>query len=180
MFAPFYTWYTGEADPAVADGSDVAGLKMNYGIGLINIGCKGDGSSINYPNGIVGVDGLTDNDYFILYVVSDYGSSSAHPIYPVGTTPADGRAMYKAGNIGDGTNVQVLRGTETFSLYRIDTAIARVDVFKATGEGIEEVNTGAIVSDHNAPVYNLNGVQMNSNNLPKGVYVKQGKKFIVR
>ena len=180
MFAPFYTWYTGEADPAVADGSDVAGLKMNYGIGLINTGLKGDGSSINYPNGIVGVDGLTDNDYFILYVVSDYGSSSAHPIYPVGTTPADGRAMYKAGNIGDGTNVQVLRGTETFSLYRIDTAIARVDVFNATGEGIEEVNTGAIVSDHNAPVYNLNGVQMNSNNLPKGVYVKQGKKFIVR
>ena len=105
MFAPFYTWYTGEADPAVADGSDVAGLKMNYGIGLINTGLKGDGSSINYPNGIVGVDGLTDNDYFILYVVSDYGSSSAHPIYPVGTTPADGRAMYKAGNIGDGTNV---------------------------------------------------------------------------
>ena len=180
MFAPFYTWYTGQADPEVADGSDVAGLKMNYGIGLINTGLKGDGSSINYPNGIVGVDGLTDNDYFIVYVVSDYGSSSAHPIYPVGTTPADGRAMYKAGNIGDGTNVQVLRGTETFSLYRIDTAIARVDVFKATGDGIKEVNTGAIVSDHNAPVYNLNGVRMNSNNLPKGVYVKQGKKFIVR
>ena len=180
MFAPFYTWYTGQADPAVADGSDVAGLKMNYGIGLINTGLKGDGSSINYPNGIVGVDGLTDNDYFIVYVVSDYGSSSAHPIYPQGTTPADGRAMYKAGNIGDGTNVQVLRGTETFSLYRIDTAIARVDVFKATGDGIEELNTGAIVSDHNAPIYNLNGIQVNSNNLQRGIYIKQGKKFIVR
>ena len=180
MFAPFYTWYTGEADPAVADGSDVSGLKMNYGIGLINIGCKGDGTSINYANGIVGIDGLTDNDYYIAYIVSDYGSSSAHPIYPVGTTPADGRAMYKAGNIGDGTNVQVLRGTETYSLYRIDTAIARIDIFKATGDGIEEVNTGAVVSDHNAPIYNLNGVQVNSNNLTKGVYVKQGKKFIVR
>ena len=180
MFAPFYTWYTGEADPEVADGSDVAGLKMNYGIGLINIGCKGDGSSINYPNGIVGIEGLTDNDYYILYIVSDYGSSSAHPIYPVGTPAADARAMYKAGNLGDGTNVQVLRGTETFSLYRIDTAIARVDVFKATGDGIQEVNTGLVVSDQNAPIYNLNGVQVNPKTLTRGVYVKQGKKFIVR
>lgn len=181
MFAPFYTWYTGQADPEVADGSDVAGLKMNYGIGLINTGLKGDGSSINYPNGIVGIDGLTDNDYYIVYVVSDYGSSSAHPIYPLGTTPADGRAMYKASNIGDGTNVQVLRGTETFSLYRIDTAIARVDIFKAVAsEGIQELNTGAIVSDHNAPIYNLNGIQVNPNSLRQGIYIKQGKKFIVR
>ncbi len=180
LFAPFYTWYTGEADPEVADGSDVAGLKVNYGIGLINIGCKGDGSSINYPNGIVGIDGLTENDYYIAYIVSDYGSSSAHPIYPVGTTPADGRAMYKEGNIGDGTNVQVIRGNETYSLYRIDTAIARIDIFKAVaGEGIEEM-TNQVVSDHNAPIYNLNGVQVNPNNLTKGVYVKQGKKFIVR
>ena len=180
LFAPFYTWYTGEADPEVADGSDVSGLKVNYGIGLINIGCKGDGSSINYPNGIVGIDGLTENDYYIAYIVSDYGSSSAHPIYPVGTTPADGRAMYKEGNIGDGSNVQVIRGNETFSLYRIDTAIARVDIFKAVaGEGIEEMSN-QIVSDHNAPIYNLNGVQVNPNNLTKGVYVKQGKKFIVR
>ena len=89
--------------------------------------------------------------------------------------------MYKAGNIGDGTNVQVLRGTETFSLYRIDTAIARVDIFKAVAsEGIEELNTGAIVSDHNAPVYNLNGIQVNPNSLRQGIYIKQGKKFIVR
>ena len=88
--------------------------------------------------------------------------------------------MYKEGNIGDGTNVQVLRGNETYSLYRIDTAIARIDIFKAVaGEGIEEM-TNQVVSDHNAPIYNLNGVQVNPNNLTKGVYVKQGKKFIVR
>ena len=181
IFAPFYTWYTGQADPAVADGSDVSGLKMNYGLGLINIGCKGDGSSINYPNGIVGVSGLTDNDYYIAYIISDYGSSSKHPIYPQGTTPAEGKEKYKAENLGDGTNVQVLRGTDTYSLYRIDTAIARVDIFKAVGgvDGIEEV-ASEIVSDPNAPVYNLNGVRVNGNTLQKGIYVKQGKKFIVR
>jgi hypothetical protein len=182
IFAPFYTWYTGQADPAVADGSDVAGLKINYGIGLINTGTKTDGgTSINYANGIVGIDGLTDNDYYILYIISDYGSSSKHPIYPQGTTPKEGKELYKAENLGDGTNVQVLRGTETFSLYRIDTAISKVEVYKSVNvDGIETLNYNKVVSDHNAPIYNLNGVQVNPNALQKGIYIKQGKKFIVR
>jgi hypothetical protein len=107
MFAPVYTWYTGQDDPAVADGTDVGGMKMNYGIGLINDGIKGGTDKINYANAPIGVDGLTDNDYFIAYIISDYGSSSLHPIYPQGTKPADAKALYKAENLGDGTNVQV-------------------------------------------------------------------------
>ena len=175
MFAPVYTWY-GEA----GDGSDVAGLKVNYGIGLINTGCKGDeGTAINYPNGPIGVDGLTDNDFFIVYVISDYGTSSVHPVFPAGTSVEDATAQYKAMNLGDGTNVQVLKGTETFSLYRIDTAIARIDVFKAkASDGIYEIRNGEIVSDHNAPVYNLNGMQVTT--LRPGIYIKQGKKFVVK
>ena len=75
----------------------------------------------------------------------------------------------------------MLRGTETLSLYRIDTAIARIDVFKAQGQsGIQTLPYNQIVSDHNAPIYNLNGVQMNAKSLKKGVYVKQGKKFVVK
>ena len=75
----------------------------------------------------------------------------------------------------------MLKGTELFNLYRIDTAIARIDVFKAVaGDGIEEINNGMMVSDHNAPVYNLNGVQVNANSLQRGIYIKQGKKFVVR
>ena len=185
MFAPVYTWYTGQDDPAVADGTDVGGMKMNYGIGLINDGIKGGQEpgkeKINYANAPMGVDGLTDNDYYIAYVISDYGTSSKHPVYAQGTKPADGKALYKAENLGDGTNVQVKRGTETLSLYRIDTAIARIDVFKAQGQsGIETLPYNQIVSDHNAPIYNLNGVQMNPNTLKKGVYVKQGKKFVIK
>ena len=177
MFAPVYTWFS-----EAGDGSDVAGLKVNYGIGLINTGTKtDDGTSINYPNGPVGVDGMTDNDFFIVYVISDYGSSSVHPVFPAGTSVEDATAQYKAMNLGDGSNVQVLKGTETFSLYRIDTAIARIDVFKAIVDpnGIYEM-TDAVVSDHNAPIYNLNGIQVNANQLQRGIYIKQGKKFIVR
>jgi hypothetical protein len=177
LFAPVVTWYS-----EAGDGSDVAAIKINYGIGLINQGCKGDGgTSINYPNAPISVDGLTDNDYYILYIVSDYGSSSKHPIYPEGTSVADATEMYKADNIGDGTNVQVKRGTESFSLYRIDTAIAKVEIFKATGTtGIQTLPYNQVISDHNAPIYNLNGVQVDSKNLTKGIYIKQGKKFVVK
>lgn len=179
MFAPVVTWYTGQDNPEVADGTDVGGMKFNYGIGMINDGIKGGTDKINYANAPISVDGLTDNDYYIVYVISNYGSTSKHPIYPQGTSLADGKALYKAENLGDGDNVQVKRGAETFTLYRIDTAIARIDVFKAQGaSGIETLPYNQVVSDHNAPVYNLNGVQVTT--LKKGIYIKQGKKFIVK
>ena len=180
MFAPVVTWYTGQANPEVADGTDVGGMKFNYGIGMINDGISGGQTKINYANAPISVDGLTDNDYYIVYVISNYGSTSKHPIYPQGTSLADGKALYKAENLGDGDNVQVKRGAETFSLYRIDTAIARIDIFKAVGgeSGIQTLPYNQVVSDHNAPIYNLNGVQVTT--LKKGIYVKQGKKFVVR
>lgn len=179
MFAPVVTWYTGQDDPAVADGTDVGGMKMNYGIGLINDGIKGGTDKINYANAPMSVDGLTDNDYYIVYIVSNYGNDSKHPIYPQGTTLADGKELYKAENLGDGSNVQVKRGTETISLYRIDTAIARIDIFKSKGgSGIETLPYNEVISDHNAPIYNLNGVQVKT--LKKGIYIKQGKKFVVK
>ena len=179
MFAPVVTWYTGQANPEVADGTDVGGMKFNYGIGMINDGVSGGQTKINYANAPISVDGLTDNDYYIVYVISNYGSTSKHPIYPQGTSLADGKALYKAENLGDGDNVQVLRGTETFSLYRIDTAIARIDIFKSKGgSGIETLPYNEVISDHNAPIYNLNGVQVKT--LKKGIYIKQGKKFVVK
>ena len=46
--------------------------------------------------------------------------------------------------------------------------------------GIKDIVAGQVISDHNAPIYNLNGVQVNAKSLKPGVYVKQGKKFIVR
>ena len=196
IFAPAYTWYTGEADPAVADGSDVPALKMNYGIGLINTGVKGDEQTagISVANANIGVDGLTDNDFYMVYLVADYGSTAEHPIFPAGTSYADAKAQYLAMNLGtavananqlingvaakDGLAL-VLKGTDILGLYRIDTAITRIDIFKAKNpSGIETLPYNKVVSDHNAPIYNLNGVQVTT--LKKGIYIKQGKKFVVR
>jgi len=192
LFAPVVTWYS-----ATGDGTDIGGMKMNYNIGLINDGIKGGTDKINYVNGPISVDGLTDNDFYTIYLVSDYGGTSEHPIYPEGTSVADGKAMYKDSNIGvamaangnqtvNGTATKagqslVLKGTDIFGLYRIDTAIARIEIYKSTNtEGIVEIPYNKIVSDHNAPIYNLNGVQVDAKNLKKGVYVKQGKKFVVQ
>jgi len=168
-------------------------MKFNMGIGMIQTGILGDAqdAKITVQNLTMGIDGLTENDYYTVYVINNYGGSSLHPLFEKGTAVADATAQYKAMNLGDGlnplnltptdTDVRVLRGTDTFQLYRIDTAIAAIDIFKSKGgSGIETLPYNKIVSDHNAPIYNLNGVQMNPNTLKKGVYVKQGQKFIVK
>ena len=81
-----------------------------------------------------------------------------------------------------GATKEVYTGLQTFQLYRIDTAISRVTVLTPKGgsTGIETINYNKVVSDQNAPIYNLNGVQVNPNALQKGIYIKQGKKFVVR
>lgn len=43
--------------------------------------------------------------------------------------------------------------------------------------GISEVKAEAVASD---AVFNLQGVRMNGKNLPAGIYVKNGKKFVVK
>ncbi len=37
-----------------------------------------------------------------------------------------------------------------------------------------------VIENENAPIYTLNGVRMNSENLPKGIYIKNGKKFVIK
>ena len=188
MFAPLYTW-----ESEAGDGSDAVAMKFNMGIGMIQTGILGDAqdAKITIQNLTMGIDGLTENDYYIVYVINNYGGSSLHPLFPEGTAVADATAAYKAMNLGDGlnelnltpndTDVRVLRGTETFDLYRIDTAISAIEIYKSAGaDGIKALPYNQIVSDHNAPIFNLNGVQVNAKSLKKGVYVKQGKKFVVK
>lgn len=45
-------------------------------------------------------------------------------------------------------------------------------------QAVENEETG--FNDDDAPVYNMSGMLMQGGNLPKGIYVKKGKKFIVK
>ena len=46
--------------------------------------------------------------------------------------------------------------------------------------GISITSREETTRNNDGAVYNLNGVRMNSENLPKGIYVKNGRKFIVK
>lgn len=177
IFAPVYTWSTGEEATANA--------KFNLNIGLINVGAREDDMSgalgQGVTNAIMGVDGLTDSDYIIVNRVDNYGRGKTDYITIFAETEEEAIAQYNAENWAPESGLSVIKGTETFQLYRIDTALARVRTFVLQGEsGIQVLPYNQIVSDHNAPIFNLNGVQVNAKSLKKGVYVKQGKKFIVR
>lgn len=180
---------TGNVDFTSTAGS--TNPKMYLGIGLCFSGSLNDEGNFD-PTGVgygqilldnapIGVDGLTDQDFIVVSTITDYGTGSIHPVYEAGTTVEAAKADYKSQTIG--TSTAVYKGTETFTLYRVQDALSRVVVLtpKSGSTGIETVNNyGKMVSDHNAPVYNLNGVQVNPNALTKGIYIKQGKKFIVR
>ena len=182
LFAPLKLWNTA-ATPAegAAPGDDVPAVKFNEGIGLICTGVKGDAQtgSIAVNEVELGFDGLTAEDLVVITKIDNYGGGSLHPTFDAGTDPATAKAEYKASHLGG--VVSTVKGNETFKLYRIDTALSRVLVLTPKNStGIETINYNKVVSDENAPIYNLNGVQVNPNALQKGIYIKQGKKFIVR
>lgn len=64
-------------------------------------------------------------------------------------------------------------GVFTFAV-NADTQVA---VEKNTQTGIENIEAGALRSQD---VYNLQGVKVDGNNLPAGIYIRGGKKFIVK
>lgn len=208
LFAPMYLWY-GTTGIDKTTGWDIAedgtytakvdangnpggttNVKIYEGIGLVHSGILGDDEKYDpankgYGNIIIsnvtlGVDGLTDKDLIVVSKIDNYGGGSVHPEFPVGTNPETAKAEYK-NNTHLGAVNSTVKGTETFQLVNTNTALNRVLVLtEKNGTGIEELPYNKVVSDHNAPIYNLNGVQVSPNALKKGLYIKQGKKFVVR
>ena len=202
MFAPLYTWHYNdgivatscdESGNPLVDANGVAGGSVNVqifiGVGFVFPGVQGDAEAydpagvgygnIRVQNATLGVDGLTDEEFIIVSKLGGYGNTANHGDFAAGTDPEAAKAEWLQQDLGAAK--EVYTGLQTFQLYRIDTAISRVTVLTPkNGTGIETINYNQVVSDHNAPIYNLNGVQMNPNALQKGIYIKQGKKFVVR
>ena len=157
------------------DGTTSATVSVNahiyQGIGLVLDGQKNDGKWITYL--YFKVNGATADDIITVASVNNYGSSSLHPsVASLDEYLAQDNAPVTA----------VLKGDEPFSLYRISDALGKVTVYSAKGgaTGIKTINVNA-QNTADAPIYSLNGVRMSSkNNLPKGVYIQGGKKFVVK
>lgn len=186
IFAPVYVWF------------DTVNLHFKTGVGIISPGRKGDDNSGAWvQNAPMGVDGLTDNDFIVVGKITSYGTS-ANPTYYQGAAIPNAEnklpALYKENMTEEDAaadyakmhkylTTEVYTGTTPFTVYRVDTSVARIYVLREKGtDGIDEIFNGeqVVISDHNAPIYNLNGVQVSAKNLKSGIYVKQGKKFIVR
>ena len=204
IFAPLYTWYyndgvvatscDAETGEPLVDAKGNAGgsvnLQVYIGVGFVFPGVQGDTETydpanagygnIRVANATFGVDGLTDNEFIIVSKLGSYGNTANHGDFAAGTDPEAAKAEWLQQDLGAAK--EVYTGLQTFQLYRIDTAMSRVTVLtpKADPTGIETLNYNKVVSDQNAPIYNLNGVQVNPNALQKGIYIKQGKKFIVK
>ena len=144
------------------------------GIGLVLDGRKGDDGSGSWINNwFFKVEGATADDIITVASVSNYGSTSLHPsVASIDEYLAQDNAPVTA----------VLAGDKAFSLYRISDALGKVIVYSAKGgaTGIKTVNANT-QNTADAPIYSLNGVRMSSkHNLPKGVYIQGGKKFVVK
>lgn len=143
------------------------------GIGLLLDGRKGDEQSGSWIGSwYFKIADATEGDIVTVESVSNYGSTSLHPL----VTSLD---EYLAADNAPVT--AVLKGDQAFSLYRVSDAIAKVTVYSTVKNPTSIKSVSDVVkNDPNAPVYNLSGQCVNRNNLPKGVYIQNGKKFMVR
>ena len=65
-----------------------------------------------------------------------------------------------------------------FAIPKSASASALRVVIDGTATSIKNIDSEVVES--NAPVYNLQGLRVNGNNLTPGIYVKAGKKFVVK
>lgn len=95
-------------------------------------------------------------------------------------------ASYYAAFLGDGNKIYKTNGSGNktkgfrayFAIPNGAAASALRVVIDGTATSIKNIDSEVV--DSNAPVYNLQGQRVNGNNLTPGIYVKAGKKFVVK
>ena len=103
-------------------------------------------------------------------------------------TMKDGSVYYyklaiKDGNVGfywgadDGAAFQM---TKPSTAYLTVPQTTKVQGFVLNLEEGETTGIATVVTNEDAPIYNLQGIRMNGKNLPKGIYIQGGKKFMVK
>ena len=95
------------------------------------------------------------------------------------------------GIASNGTSVKKMKADTKASYYRafiVDKSSSPAPILNISFDNlngttdiisIKDVDGMNRMSNDNA-IYNLQGVRMNADNLPKGIYVKNGKKFVIK
>lgn len=111
--------------------------------------------------------------YNTVYITSDVVDAKFGDTYYAAFLGADNK-IYKAKANGNKT-----KGFRAyFAIPNGASASALRVVIDGTATSIKNIDSEVVES--NAPVYNLQGLRVNGNNLTPGIYVKAGKKFVVK
>lgn len=199
MFAPLKLWYRGDGATCSIneDGTDMedanghkggsVNVEVKVGIGLICPGIQGDAQdydpanagygNIRVANGPLSIQGYDDSAFVVVYKVQGYGNNANHGVI-MASSEAEATEIWHEQGIG--TYSEVYKGTEGFQLYRIDTAISRINILVPDGEqAIEAITEDAEQAAAKAPVFNLRGEKVNNMTTP-GFYIQNGKVFVVK
>ncbi len=89
----------------------------------------------------------------------------------------------KDGNVGfywGATGGAAFEMTKPSTAYLTVPQEMAVQGFVLNLEEGETTGIATVVTNEDAPIYNLQGIRMNGKNLPKGIYIQGGKKFMVK
>jgi len=202
MFAPVQIWsradsticsYDADGNDAQVEGKDgtigiggCVNVEVKVGIGLINPGVQGDAQTydpakvgygnIRVANAPMKVNGYDENAFVVVYKVTNYGGVSNHGVINAAT---EDEALAIWHEQGIATYSEVYKGNESFQLYRIDTAISRIDILLPGEMAIEAVNEDADQLNAKTVIYNLRGEKVNDLSTP-GFYIVNGKVVSVK
>ena len=94
--------------------------------------------------------------------------------------PSTGTDVFKDSYVEYATLHVPAGAMEKYNVADPWSGFGKIVVLTEQETGIEELEAEN-ANNNDAPVYNLNGVRMqNADNLPKGIYIKGGKKFIIK
>lgn len=165
--------------------------QMKEGIGLVvNTMKKGDnedGAGMAKAGTVeIKVPNLKANDFVLVKKIDNYGRNMEHPI----CMSPDEYDLYELANVSevhaateettevDGEAVGTGVYSVKFTLYRIDTALAGVEIYAGGGSGIADVI--AEPAQNNDPYYySIDGMRM-LEPTHTGIYIHQGKKVYIR
>ena len=156
----------------VAEGG-LPNVGMLYRIGLYN-----DQTTNNNNN--VYVHDLDQTDFVVVNSTNNYGGNSNHPTcanddeYYAQLAGED--AVYSVAEVGT-LNEETGLYDIVHALYRIDTAITKITVYKQAGENAVEGIDAEVAGDNNW--YSIDGVRVAEPTRP-GLYIHNGKKVIVK
>lgn len=168
-------------DRGKVDEGGLPNVGMIYRVGLYNDQTK------NNNNNVV-VDNLEPTDFVVVNFINSYGSNSNHPTCATNEEYYDQLAgedaVLKAEEImetvGEGdaaTQVGTGKFQAVYPLYRIDTVITKLTVFKSLGggEGVDGIESEA----GDGYFYSIDGLRLAEPTRP-GLYIHNGKKVIVK